>query len=89
MPPCPFKWLIVTVFIIIAADITVAVDLTRCRCFPGDTCWPSNDDWAHFNASVNGQLVATVPIATPCHDPSFDAGQCKALQDNWTEPSLQ
>ena len=61
----------------------------RCRCFPGDTCWPTGADWAALNSSVHGRLVATVPIGTPCHDPTYNALQCKHVQDQWLEPELQ
>lgn len=63
-----------------------------CRCFPGDSCWPSASAWQAFNASVYGRLVATVPLASPCHNSTFaayNANTCKALQDQWLEPQIQ
>lgn len=83
------SYVLLTAWIWAGYSFPAAVDSTRCRCFPGDACWPSSDDWARLNSSVNGGLVATVPIGNPCHDPAFDAAQCKALQDHWLEPNLQ
>lgn len=68
-----------------AREVSAAV----CRCFPGDSCWPSASTWEAFNASVDGKLIATVPLASPCHDSGFatyNAEVCKALQNQWLEP---
>ena len=74
-------------FIHLAAS--AAIDSSQCRCFPGDSCWPSHADWAGLNASISGRLVATVPLGSPCHDPTYNAAECKILQTNWFEPSEQ
>lgn len=61
----------------------------NCRCYPTDTCWPTADEWAAFNKTVGGRLVATVPIASACHYDSFteyDAEACAALLDVWDYP---
>ncbi|KAH9897401.1 hypothetical protein F4778DRAFT_232684 [Xylariomycetidae sp. FL2044] len=62
---------------------------TFCRCFPGDTCWPSESDWAEFNRTVEGRLVATIPVASVCHDNPwvpYDAEACAHLQSVWDVP---
>ncbi|KAK7442798.1 hypothetical protein VKT23_016043 [Stygiomarasmius scandens] len=59
-----------------------------CKALPGDADWPSLDTWNAFNASVDGRLIRTVPIATPCHNPTFDGEQCQFVRDNWHEVSL-
>ncbi|KAF7192638.1 FAD-linked oxidoreductase patO [Pseudocercospora fuligena] len=62
-----------------------------CRCFPGDTCWPTSQEWASFNQSVKDNLVATVPLGAPCHDSSFgpyNATECSRLREQWTFPEL-
>lgn len=64
----------------------------HCRCSHTEACWPSDSTWQAFNASVSGRLVATVPIAAPCHESSFGAYNeivCKNLQDTWTEAGTQ
>lgn len=35
-------------------------------CIPGDTCWPSSNEWNSFNQSVSGNLKTTIPWAAPC-----------------------
>jgi hypothetical protein len=60
-----------------------------CRCFPGDPCWPSESEWITFNETINGKLIATIPIASPCHDNAFtpfNAAQCAELQSTWYYP---
>lgn len=54
-----------------------------CRYLVGDWQWPSQPSWASLNASVDGRLIATVPLATVCHDPTYDEAKCLALQQTW------
>lgn len=61
----------------------------KCRCFPGDTCWPSIADWSAFNATIDGGLIAIIPLAQPCHDPKYNATTCNNLRDNWLYPQQQ
>ncbi|KAJ0133636.1 DNA double-strand break repair Rad50 ATPase [Fusarium oxysporum f. sp. albedinis] len=60
----------------------------KCRCLPGDTCWPSDTGnvWSRFKKTVNGLLIKTVPIGSPCHDPNYDEEACTALQQAWRLP---
>jgi hypothetical protein len=70
-------------------DLDLNLGGTSCRCFPGDKCWPKKAEWDAFNKTVGGRLIATVPIAAPCHFDNFaayDAGTCQYLQDNWFHP---
>jgi hypothetical protein len=60
-----------------------------CRCLPGDACWPAQDSWAKLNSTVSGKLVATVPIGSPCHDPTYDAAACDQLKADWLNPLTQ
>ncbi|KZV95768.1 FAD-binding domain-containing protein [Exidia glandulosa HHB12029] len=62
--------------------------IPRCKCMPGDLCWPNRDEWAAFNATVGGHLIATVSLASPCHDPHFDDGACEKLQQEWLLPPI-
>lgn len=65
-------------------------DNERCRCFPGDSCWPSELSWQALNNSVHGRLVATIPLGAPCHDgPIYNADICKNFQNHWLEPVTQ
>jgi hypothetical protein len=62
---------------------------SSCRCFQGDDCWPSVSTWNAFNQSVDGRLVATVPLATPCHTPNYNAKKCEVLKNGWLLPEEQ
>lgn len=53
---------------------------STCRCMPGDLCWPDEDTWMGLNKSVGGRLIATIPLGSPCHDPTYDAQACRDLQ---------
>ncbi|KAH7094404.1 FAD/FMN-containing protein [Paraphoma chrysanthemicola] len=55
----------------------------RQRCTAQDACWPSHKAWSSFNASVNGQLIASRPSAHVCHNPSYDAALCTTARTNW------
>ncbi|KAI0758134.1 FAD/FMN-containing isoamyl alcohol oxidase MreA [Fomes fomentarius] len=57
-----------------------------CRCFPGDTCWPTLSEWDRLNETLDGKLVATVPLAAPCHDPIHNTTRCQVLRDSWQWP---
>ena len=60
-----------------------------CKCFPGDACWPAEDEWGRLNNTVSGRLVATRPLASPCHDPYFDEAKCAAVRKEWFFPTIQ
>lgn len=62
---------------------------STCRCVPGDACWPSTADWSALNHTVGGRLIATVPLASVCHDTQwgpYDKEKCDFLQQNWFYP---
>ncbi|KAL2811443.1 hypothetical protein BJX63DRAFT_399278 [Aspergillus granulosus] len=59
-----------------------------CRCMPGDPCWPSPAAWSRFNQSIDGRLIASVPLGTPCHGAAYNAAKCDALREKWTLPEL-
>jgi hypothetical protein len=65
---------------------------SQCRCYPSDRCWPSVHQFAAFNHSLGGRLIATVPLASLCHDDQFtpyNATECEILQGGWLEPQTQ
>lgn len=61
----------------------------NCHVLPGDAAWPKDDSWAKLNSTVSGKLVKTVPIGSPCHDPTYDETACNALKAQWTNPLTQ
>lgn len=61
----------------------------QCRCFPGEACWPSQQDWSSFNKTLGGRLIRPALLGQPCHDPHYDAEKCKAIQKEWTIADIQ
>ncbi|KAL4861793.1 hypothetical protein BDV12DRAFT_203646 [Aspergillus spectabilis] len=61
---------------------------SSCRCMPGDACWPSPAAWSRFNQTIDGRLIATVPLGTPCHGSAYNVTECDALRAEWTLPEL-
>ncbi|KAI0095757.1 putative alcohol oxidase [Nemania sp. FL0031] len=57
-----------------------------CRCFPGDTCWPAKSAWDDFNKTVNGRLVATIPLGAVCHGLTYNQNACGNLTAVWHNP---
>ena len=61
----------------------------RCRVIPGDDGWPVQVDWDGLNKTVGGRLIATAPIASVCHEPSYDKVACEALRGDWGNTGTQ
>lgn len=61
----------------------------ECYRLPSDPEWPSAQAWSTLNSTVKGNLVATVPIGSPCHDPTYDAAACDTLKAQWLNPLTQ
>ena len=60
-----------------------------CRCFPGDSCWPSTARWDVLNSTVGGALVKTSPLASECRGLSYDEAACNNLKAAWPNPDPQ
>ncbi|GAP85609.1 putative FAD FMN-containing isoamyl alcohol oxidase [Rosellinia necatrix] len=63
----------------------------RCRSIPSDENWPSTSQWHALNNTVGGRLIATVPIAAPCHNffrgaPTYNKERCATLRNTWFLP---
>ena len=75
--------------VFVAVGAATASYSTSCRCYPGDACWPSIGEWNSLNSSVNGRLIQTIPLGSPCHDPNYSESVCEYLQSQWQYPSIQ
>lgn len=75
-----------------AAATLPAVD-QKCKYIPGDVGWPSQRDWQQLNQTVEGRLIATVPLGAVCHDngefAAYDVSECAALRTGITEAGPQ
>lgn len=69
--------------------VTAVSGNQTCKCFPGDSCWPSEQEWDTFNATVGGRLIKTIPLGSPCHDPNYDEALCDELTSQWLSSPFQ
>lgn len=61
---------------------------SRCKVYPGDAAWPSDDAWAQLNTLAGGRLLnAPTPLAAVCYpsQPSYNAAACS----KYTVPEWQ
>ena len=72
-----------------ARQIPVRRNGRSCKYLAGDEGWPSSEEWAQLNATVNGRLIATKPLAQSCHAPTLDATECANVKARWTLTDLQ
>ena len=75
---CKFRALIVVTLVVVAGANAISL----CYCKPGQSCWPTAANWASLNSSIGGNLVAVQPVASPCHNPNYDAAACAVVQAN-------
>lgn len=75
--------------IVLAACAAAKAASSQCLALPGDPVWPDAAAWDLLNRTVGGRLVATVPLGSVCHDPTYDAAACAALQQAWKRPMTQ
>ncbi|KAK4167921.1 hypothetical protein QBC43DRAFT_285235 [Cladorrhinum sp. PSN259] len=96
--------------LLLAQDIGVSATYTKlntrqwngntyqCKCFPGDSCWPSNSKWNSLNATVGGNLQVNLPPAAPCYNTfqgplgninTYDAQKCATVTSNFGDEQFQ
>lgn len=69
--------------------VQISENTSTRRCFPGDYCWPTKQQWDAFNQTLRGKLIATTLIASACHlgpYAPYDAQKCADLQSVWNLP---
>ncbi|KAL3492487.1 hypothetical protein BJX62DRAFT_250543 [Aspergillus germanicus] len=52
----------------------------RCRCLPGDACWPSVREWNALNRTIKGRLLRLRPVGSVCHGAEYDEDACDAVR---------
>ncbi|KAL9037539.1 MAG: hypothetical protein Q9180_003661 [Flavoplaca navasiana] len=76
------------IFLLPLAIATAVTKPKSCKCLPGDACWPSEQEWNAFNVTVGGNLIKTVPLGSPCHDPNYNETLCNELASQWNNSLL-
>ncbi|KAL2167588.1 hypothetical protein VTG60DRAFT_1099 [Thermothelomyces hinnuleus] len=63
----------------------------KCRCTPGEACWPENSVWEAFDKKLGkGKLIKTSPIAQSCYNgPQKDLDRCAYVNKMWTDQDFQ
>lgn len=58
----------------------------HCKSNPLDGSWPSESRWTSLNASIDGRLIATQPVAASCwnHSDFSSPFSCSSVQSNWS-----
>lgn len=73
----------------IALSVAAGAYADSCRCFPGDSCWPSTAKWNVLNSTVGGALIKTSPLAPACRGRSYNEATCNDLKVAWPNPDPQ
>ncbi|RSL67334.1 hypothetical protein CEP53_002992 [Fusarium sp. AF-6] len=81
-------------FFAILAGVSAAVrgqdGSPRCRCVPGQSCWPSDVEWKSFNRLVGGSLIKTEPVAQSCYPgDTQDLEKCAYINKMWPDQDFQ
>ncbi|KAK4245587.1 alcohol oxidase [Corynascus novoguineensis] len=63
----------------------------KCRCTPGEACWPKNCFWKDLDKKLGkGKLIKTSPLAESCYDgPHKDLDHCAYVNQMWTDQDFQ
>ncbi|TGO19737.1 hypothetical protein BPAE_0334g00040 [Botrytis paeoniae] len=70
--------------VLAAASSNGSTKVPACRYMPGDSEWPSDNDWQQLNQTIGGKLIRGVPMARPCYAGSdYDPKICATLASTW------
>jgi hypothetical protein len=61
---------------------------SRCKVYPEDPEWPSDQAWSQLNKLTNNRLLTEpTPLAAVCYPshPDYDAEQCATYSATWTQ----
>lgn len=69
-----------------ASAIPLQAAPPSCKSTPLDSSWPSGDDWALLNSTIDGSLIRSVPAASACWagNPFGSAITCETAIDKWS-----
>ncbi|KAH6616600.1 FAD/FMN-containing isoamyl alcohol oxidase-like protein MreA [Boeremia exigua] len=63
-------------------------ETSRCKVYPGDAAWPSDEAWEQLNELTGNRLISRpTPLAAVCYPahPDYDAAQCATYSATWTQ----
>ncbi|THU85198.1 FAD-binding domain-containing protein [Dendrothele bispora CBS 962.96] len=69
-----------------------AYAVQKCKCLPGNACFPSQDLWNTLSASLSQPLISNQrPLASPCYESSdnFNPAACSSLTSSQFDVDLR
>lgn len=74
----------------LAFVVNIIVVQAQCKTSPLDIGWPSTDEWAALNVTIDGVLIKSQPIASSCYpgNPFNSPDSCDAVAANWSLASF-
>jgi hypothetical protein len=69
-----------------------------CKCYHGESCWPSQHEWNVLNNTVNGKLRVHIPPGASCYNTfngplgtvnTYNAAKCAEATQNWANEQWQ
>ncbi|PKX90057.1 putative isoamyl alcohol oxidase [Aspergillus novofumigatus IBT 16806] len=75
-----------TAFVSLLAFPSVVHSKPHCKLSPLDAGWPSTEEWAALNASIQGALIKTTPVASSCYpgNPFGSTENCTIVTKYWS-----
>lgn len=78
---------------VIFASGAFAKDGRVCRALPDTPEWPDAKKWEALNATVNGGLISTVPLAAVCHltfnnQSTYNKAECDRITAGWASEKV-
>ncbi|GAQ12227.1 hypothetical protein ALT_9548 [Aspergillus lentulus] len=75
-----------TAFVSLLALPTAVHSKPHCKLSPLDAEWPSTEEWAALNASIQGTLIKTTPVASSCYpgNPFGSTEDCTIVKKYWS-----
>lgn len=64
---------------------------TGCKAFPGETHWPSQEQWSLLASLTDDALIKGEPSAAVCYEdwPQYDLEGCASVTGKWGTPNFQ
>ncbi len=88
------KLLSLSFLALLATGVVAGGNSPQCRCYPGDSCWPSKKDWNKLSKDTNNKLAVELPPGLACFptyegqpvEGAYDPAKCQEVTDNWANP---
>ncbi|PWY81692.1 FAD binding domain protein [Aspergillus sclerotioniger CBS 115572] len=90
VPFLPLIFFTVICIALVPDKLPLSAQSLSCRCYPGDQCWPTPEEWEALNATLFGNLIPIIPIGSVCHTDNpftkYNPEACSDLIAHWPIP---